>query len=363
MKKILSFILILLLLIPSVAFSVVADDDKQDYVTFYFDAPEGFTTDNTVVCIAYGLDYVELNGELTNDGLYKFTLPIFEDGFWLFFRNINDENRYDENGNDRINTSFQQRTVAEWVENGQLFLNSERTEVGTPEGLIYTNTVYYKTNDMVYPNDFYGWGEWLTPAQWHRSEAFNECYKENGGDKSLLLNEDQAYYQWYAYKELYRYGSTSDEAGYYYTLCFGTDADKSEEPVYGVYGNYLLRQKETYSPTVFGYYVYISSEDKCFTLREAIDKNFYGIECVFEEYGLGELIGDVNKDDKLNIKDATYIQKCIAGIEEFAVDDVVFGNCEKRSKEIYSISDFNKDGVRNVKDATSIQKYIAGIDF
>lgn len=364
MKKILLFLLVLLLMIPSVAFSAKAEDEGvQDYVTFYFDAPDGFTTDNTVVCIAFGRDYVEVNGELIDNGLYKFTLPIFEDGFWMFFRNINDDNRYDENGNDRINTLFQQRTLSEWVENGQVFLNRDRTSVISPEGLIYTNTVYYKVNEMVWPNDYYGWGEWLTPAQWHRSEAFNECYRENGGDKSMLLNESQALYQWYAYKELYRYGSTSDEEGYFYTLCFGTDVDKSDEAVYGVYGNYLIRQSETYSPTAFGYYVYDSSTDECYTLKEAVDMNFEGINSVFEDFGLGELIGDVNQDGKLNVRDATFIQKCIAELEEFAENDIVSGGCEKDSEVIYSISDFNRDGVRNIKDATAIQKFIASIEY
>lgn len=60
------------------------------------------------------------------------------------------------------------------------------------------------------------------------------------------------------------------------------------------------------------------------------------------------LLGDVNLDGSLNIKDATSIQKFIAGLEEFIA-------------EIKSLADYNADGDVNIKDATAIQKKIAGL--
>lgn len=59
-------------------------------------------------------------------------------------------------------------------------------------------------------------------------------------------------------------------------------------------------------------------------------------------------IGDVNADGKLNIKDATAIQKYTAKIIEFDEAQLVRG-------------DYNGDGKVNVKDATMIQKKIANI--
>ena len=59
-------------------------------------------------------------------------------------------------------------------------------------------------------------------------------------------------------------------------------------------------------------------------------------------------IGDVNMDGKLNIKDATAIQKYSAKMVEF--DDIQT-----------ILADFNADGKINVKDATQIQKVIAGL--
>ena len=58
--------------------------------------------------------------------------------------------------------------------------------------------------------------------------------------------------------------------------------------------------------------------------------------------------GDVNDDGVVNIIDATFIQKYIAGIDSFT-----------ENQQIYA--DVNRDGLINIIDATSIQKYCAGI--
>ncbi len=63
----------------------------------------------------------------------------------------------------------------------------------------------------------------------------------------------------------------------------------------------------------------------------------------------GELmLGDVNADGKLNIKDVTAVQKYAAKIVEF--DEVQ-----------QAVADFNGDGKINVKDATQMQKKIANL--
>ena len=59
-------------------------------------------------------------------------------------------------------------------------------------------------------------------------------------------------------------------------------------------------------------------------------------------------LGDVNMDGKINISDATEIQKGIAGLVSLS---------DYQNK----LADVNKDGKSNVTDATHIQKYIAGI--
>ncbi|MBQ2688053.1 MAG: leucine-rich repeat protein [Clostridia bacterium] len=59
-------------------------------------------------------------------------------------------------------------------------------------------------------------------------------------------------------------------------------------------------------------------------------------------------LGDVNKDGKLNIRDATLIQKAIAKMETL-------------DESQNALADFDKNGKVNVKDATAIQKKIAGL--
>lgn len=59
-------------------------------------------------------------------------------------------------------------------------------------------------------------------------------------------------------------------------------------------------------------------------------------------------LGDANRDGKLNIRDATLIQKFIAKIESLDAEQL-------------SLSDYNTDGKVNIKDATLIQKKIANL--
>ncbi len=61
------------------------------------------------------------------------------------------------------------------------------------------------------------------------------------------------------------------------------------------------------------------------------------------------LSGDANCDEKVNIKDATAIQKHIA-------------NLTSLSDEGCALADVTQDTKVNIKDATAIQKYIAGIE-
>lgn len=60
------------------------------------------------------------------------------------------------------------------------------------------------------------------------------------------------------------------------------------------------------------------------------------------------LLGDVNLDGKLNVKDATAIQKHLASIAPL-------------NDKGLAVADFNTDGKVNIKDATAIQKKIAGL--
>ncbi len=62
-----------------------------------------------------------------------------------------------------------------------------------------------------------------------------------------------------------------------------------------------------------------------------------------------KICGDVNEDTKVNIKDATAIQKHLADLATL-------------SQSGYAAADVTMDGAVNVRDATAIQKYLAGMD-
>ena len=65
-------------------------------------------------------------------------------------------------------------------------------------------------------------------------------------------------------------------------------------------------------------------------------------------YNSSYILGDVNDDHKVNVMDATDIQKYLAGI-------ITLTDTQKTK------GDVNNDGILNVADATEIQKYLAGI--
>jgi len=73
------------------------------------------------------------------------------------------------------------------------------------------------------------------------------------------------------------------------------------------------------------------------------------VEVIFEQEEILQLLGDVNLDQKVNIKDATMIQKAIADLIELT-----------EVSELLADADLNT--MVNIKDATAIQKHIAGIE-
>ncbi len=88
------------------------------------------------------------------------------------------------------------------------------------------------------------------------------------------------------------------------------------------------------------------NHNSAFELTEMLDGKY-----LYKTYQLtdkGTILGDVNLDGKVNIKDATAIQKHLANIE--TIEDL--GR---------PAADFNSDGRITIQDATAIQKKIANI--
>lgn len=137
---------------------------------------------------------------------------------------------------------------------------------------------------------------------------------------------------------------------------------------YAIFGNRIIINPNSINNFYVDYALYDVSENKFYDLALLWKYEKYSIYTdvindVIDEQNIGEIIGDVDKDSELTVRDATYIQKCVAGLMEFPEFDIM---PEDHAVEFYGpnlsyLSDYNRDGERNIKDVTAIQKRVAGM--
>lgn len=164
----------------------------------------------------------------------------------------------------------------------------------------------------------------------------------------------------YQYNELYKhYSSTEDEIPEY-VLVEVDPYIPSPELVIDILGDRVLHQYKG-TPFKYDYGVYFPEENKIMSLEDAYYKGIRDIDKAVENCPSAQRIGDVHFDGKLNIKDATQIQKILANIVEDIHDDLSEYDTDG-TLPICSVSDFNRDKKITIQDATAIQKYLAKID-
>ncbi len=174
----------------------------------------------------------------------------------------------------------------------------------------------------------------------------------------LSENEDNSPYL-VNYQEVYEHSESEAQATPDYVLIKVYSNLYMEADCTKHFGDYVMYENSTSTPFAFGYGIYIPEENKLYSLEEAYDKSIENLNAVFEKGYIGKLTGDVNFDEKLNIRDATAIQKHIANI------DSLYGyNYMPSLDKAYMdrIADFNKDGKITIRDVTAIQKRLAGVD-
>ena len=106
------------------------------------------------------------------------------------------------------------------------------------------------------------------------------------------------------------------------------------------YGVYDVKANE--------FYALEDLTDDCFMPKytgQSADK-YEGLTDALAELNIGYATGDANKDNKIDILDATLIQKVASGKADMDYDDKY-------------IADINADNVVDILDATAIQKYAA----
>ena len=131
--------------------------------------------------------------------------------------------------------------------------------------------------------------------------------------------------------------------------------------VYGVFGNRVIFDESFNYPFYIGYAVYDVESSEFIDFVKAWNSEKYdGLQEALNTCNIGKLIGDMNNDNEITVADATMIQKCVAGIEQYSYkDEIVNYYSYTATEKLRYISDFNRDGVRNIDDATAIQKYLA----
>lgn len=174
---------------------------------------------------------------------------------------------------------------------------------------------------------------------------------------------------WYTYKELYYYYG-EDKGGEIipdknampeYALVEARANIGGDAPCATVIDNYIIYSDMNYLPYSFSFHIYLPAENKIYTLEEAVLNEVEGIDRVFTEAGIGFRVGDTDKDREITIKDATKIQKCIAGLSnDFGYIDAFVWS---ENPPPFAISDFDRDCEVTIKDATAIQKHIAGLEY
>ena len=190
-------------------------------------------------------------------------------------------------------------------------------------------------------------------------EEFLKPSKDEGPEGPL--------YGWYVYDELYyysyqkRYGSTEMfEVTPDYVLVDAMAYHSPPIDAYEVIGDYLVTCG-CGNPDNLRYYVYTPEDGKIYTLAKAFEAGIKDIDKIFTDYGLGTLMGDLDNDEKLTIKDATYLQKCLAKFEGFVLPETASGLTDGDIYIMPNIANVDKDGKITIKDATAIQKKLAKI--
>lgn len=165
------------------------------------------------------------------------------------------------------------------------------------------------------------------------------------------------------YRELY-YHYTSGKMDW--VLVYALNVDSVIDDACLWLGNRALTTHYRFNPFDFTCGIYDVQKGRFFDILDAYGSEEYdGIDEALETCKIGRIAGDINADGKLSIADATVLQRCLAGLEDYPCFDMlpetVYGLSEKKTKPAY-LTDMNCDGTRDISDVTAIQRILAGLE-
>ena len=158
---------------------------------------------------------------------------------------------------------------------------------------------------------------------------------------------------YYIYNELFYISSDVEGATPDYVLVEAGKGTIYEGAYIEVIGDYAVATRTNFLGNALPYYVYLANGE-LLTLKEAYDR---GIPTIQNALGIADipisLMGDADGDGALTVKDATCIQKKLAGLK------IPFAHTYDMAEVV---EDFDRDKCLTVRDATAIQKKIAGFE-
>lgn len=221
------------------------------------------------------------------------------------------------------------------------------------------------------------------------------CITSSAESEFLYKDKYKSVYKYSKdYKELYYHKDKNDDTDWVmiFTDCMDDEIIGAQ---YGIFDDVFFYEWCYCSPFKFGICIYDVKSDCFFDLIDAWKKDFSGLhEALYEVISAGKInknlfpyaiIGDIDKDYVLTIKDATLLQKIFAELvnpEEYFSGGLydyeivgLYGPFEYSDRPSFTyyikeydysyegvcLWDYNSDGKLNIKDATAIQKKIAKV--
>ena len=194
---------------------------------------------------------------------------------------------------------------------------------------------------------------------------YDKFFYEFVGKNPYLYDYDN-YLEDGGYDEIYYYYENVTDEEPAWTLIYGEALCDMWVKKFGTnVGDRVLWTEGRNNYSLSLHYVYVAELDEIIPLEQSqvdrITEYCRDFVKVIEENEYGQLVGDINESGDLDIIDATYIQRYLAGLNEttdaYLLDYFMF---------VYGssvdISDFDRDGETTIFDATAIQMKLAKIE-
>lgn len=313
------------------------------YYEAYAEAYNGYSTTkgNTVSFHVTGEPVVGEDGWTYSDKLYEEITPDLYD---IEYLNIYDEIATEAPGEDWIKGEL---AKTEYVNSGEPYWSN--IELTTSDTRVLVNYIYYH----------YCSGSTGLEANYEATSTFAHydwLSKDNVYEQSVANDYADSRYKFYHLKfndgsDAYcssgvscdgSFGAHSGRSYYWYKSCEYQDLAAVSYYHYTKESTWQKTEDITASDVTYRYKL---KDADATTPTTEPDTNTTAPTTPDTPQGL---LGDVNRDGKVNVRDATAIQKYLAKMIKTEDLDL-------------TVADFDQNGKVNVKDATNIQKKIAGL--